>query len=368
MCERCNGAWSWYCHDCWDAWLLKALEQPLLRHAGYSGNTWTNYQGQRVHVLQIGLGTYGTFLHRDVSWMEALLAATSWRPLQPLKGIGVDPIHEAVGPFEKLAWQRWHEDSSLVSALLAAVAETSGNVSVHCLPYMARKQLRHEMQEGNIQLASQAKADRMLAYLENMASIDTPHPDAEEHIREVRQLTSTKMKLQESRRVPVYSFADLMAYYNSRGCEVLAIDAEGADCTILRSMISACEDEEKDIDWPWVIRFETLGHNDAKEERRTEEWMLCELQAKGYLLLAVDLDATLINVEAMRSMQQLSKWADKYFAVSCFECGEVALPSQCDFTEKNYMGRWQGHRWWCSDCCESWRRQKRVRADRHGVR
>ena len=61
-----------------------------------------DFQGQRLNVLQIGLGTYGTFLqnlaypdqaHMSIAW---LLKAVSDRS-NSLLGVGVEPVPEHIG-------------------------------------------------------------------------------------------------------------------------------------------------------------------------------------------------------------------------------------------------------------------------------
>ena len=165
MCECCQGAAEYqYCQRCRDEWTKSFLTQTLIIEP-YRGSCKCDYNGGVVHVLQIGLGTFGTFLHRDTYWINMLLEASSRLHDEALKGIGVDPVRESVGAFETLARSESH-----ISAVLGAVGEQSGSVSLHCLPYMARQNVRDEMARKNLNLIRQAECDMMLAYVDQASA------------------------------------------------------------------------------------------------------------------------------------------------------------------------------------------------------
>ena len=146
--EQCR--W-WYCDTCWYTWLgeqRKAfLDQPVRRPARYRGGPFRDFGGQSVHVMQIGLGTYGTFLQADVAWLRVLLKATSRCASQALRGIGVDPVEESVGPLESLALRK--STSLSASVVRGAVVESPerSEIRVFCLPRDARRTLRRKMEQ-----------------------------------------------------------------------------------------------------------------------------------------------------------------------------------------------------------------------------
>ena len=163
-------------------WTLKIcfLNQPVLKPEKYYGSTTCDdYGGKQLHVMQVGLGTFATFLHSDTYWMDVLLGASTQRKDEPLRGIGVDPVEESVGPFEHLSWRR---SERYVSAVLAAVGEQSGSVALYCLPYMARYKIRREMESKGFNWVKRAKVDRTMAYLENKSSVDLLHPDFKQKV------------------------------------------------------------------------------------------------------------------------------------------------------------------------------------------
>ena len=314
----------------------------------YSGHAVCDYEGKLVHVLQIGLGTFGTFLHGDADWMDVLLEASSRRPGDILKGIGVDPLEESVGPLEQLAIA---EKQHSVSVMLAAVGEESGAVKLFCVPYKVRLNMRQELEHKMPQdYLTRGRVDRNLAYLENMSSIGSPNPDMNATIAETYRLSQTNQELMEVRDVQLVTYADIIQKHNCPGCEVLIIDAEGSDCAILRSMIHTCTTLE-DAKWPWVIRFETLGHADFKERNRVEESTVQDLQSHGYLLVEVHWDATLVYGRPLCA--RLARWADKHFRLKCITCGSTFYPSSGTFAEdvgKGYS-QWGPQGWCCSECC-----------------
>ena len=62
----------------------------------------TDFRGQRLNVLQIGLGTYGTFLqnlaypdqaHMSIAWLLKAVSDQS----NSLLGVGVEPVPEHIG-------------------------------------------------------------------------------------------------------------------------------------------------------------------------------------------------------------------------------------------------------------------------------
>ena len=138
-CQSCLQT-KGYCKSCTSIWYL---EQPLTIPEAYSGHAVCDYEGKLVHVLQIGLGTFGTFLHGDADWMDVLLEASSRRPGDILKGIGVDPVEESAGPLQQLAMKK---EQNYVSIMLAAVGEEKGSVPLFCLPRTTRLEMRKELE------------------------------------------------------------------------------------------------------------------------------------------------------------------------------------------------------------------------------
>lgn len=354
----------WYCNQCWFEWTKYRketfLDKPLPTPVRHRNLTRLDFGGSIVHVVQIGLGTFGTFLHQDEQWVQIMLEATSWKGehAEQLRGIGVDPLEEAAGLSEQLALERGG-----AAVLLSAVAQTRGEVSLFCLRHGMRQKCRQWLQYTNEYVRSEVDAG--LAYLENMSSIETPHPDFMYNADKISKYVHCTDEFMEKRQVPVYTYKDILEMHNAAGCEVLIIDAEGADCAVLRSVIDACR--YQGVPWPRAIRFETREIADYKEWGSVEEQTVQELQKEGYLLLDVGGDATLVYAPAMEQSASLAQWADKWFTLCCYSCRWNAFPSSPSFAyvvgsgyaqwkgtwkdQKFFSREWDGACRWCCHWC-----------------
>ena len=330
------------------------LTDWLLSVTGLSGRLATkNFNGKSVHILQIGLGTFSTFLTpNDTRWMSILLQASTWRSSSgaALKAIGVDPLQESLSSHQYSALSRNMVRSSF---LLAAVGEVTGRATLNCLPNVTRSKIQEQCQNGDWWKRKQIS--RALEYLENMSSIGIPLPAYKNTIKEVAKLIHLPEPWLEKRVVPMLTFADVLRLHNTSGCEVLAIDAEGADCAILRSMLHCCRNKE--AFWPWVIRFETQQHADFKESTPAEEMLIKLLQTAGYLLVDAGNDAVLVHRPTLRRKPRLAKWADNYYWLQCCRCGWYLFPSSRN--ARNQLGKgytqWSFetyYRWSCQWCCK----------------
>ena len=267
--------------------------------------------------------------------MDTLLEATTVQYGESVTGVGVDPLEESAGTLEALALRQCPE----ASILLAAVGEISGTASLFCLPKGTRLYIRKKLRNQGANLRTKVYVDRRLAYLENMSCIGVPHPDFKVNLSKLRRAVVDSETLLEERFVKIYTFQEVLDLHNAHGCEVLIIDAEGADCAILRSMIVASS--SSGFVWPRVIRFETQGLADVVEHSRVEETIVISLQEENYLLLQVGLDVTLVHEPTLRNSAKLAKWADCHFTLKCYMCGWYELPSQPGFADA--VGRGFAH-------------------------
>lgn len=360
-----------YCTSCWQTWhdgwhKTLGMDEPLSLPQRYLGRAVHDFAGADVHIFQVGLGTYATFLQPNVRWLRILLQASTWLESEPLRGIGVDPLEESVGPLEELA-----VNEVGASVLLAALGKDGIQQSLFCLPRGARQHIRDLMVEHNEETWRRTDVDGSLAYLENMSSMGAPHPDFEYNAARVRRMArvGADFPLLEERKVPCHTFEGVLALHNARACEVLVVDAEGADCAILRNVIAACSTGR--VPWPRVIRFEIGPRGGAREEE--DEQMLCDLQREGYVLIDHSGDATLVHRQAMQACPALAMWADRKFTLRCYVCVWWTRPSSPSFPRdvgegssqwrgtagdrearlRRGWGRWPGSTWCCAQCVES---------------
>jgi len=363
--EKSAGSWDPYCKGCWRKWQdekkAEFLDLPLQEPKRYRGRAAQDFGGAKVHVLQIGMGTYGTFVEPSSQyWLQILLEACSKGCSENLRGIGVDPVEETLGPLEQVL--ALSQDKSKVSLLCGAAGETSGEQTFFCLKRGIRLKLRKTMKNHHSEYA-RVVVDMHLAYLENMSAIGDLHPDFKQNENKVKKSAGIDECLIEQRPIRIYTFEDILKMYNATGCEVLIIDAEGSDCAIIRSMINSCE--RGLLSWPQVIRFETRGSNHCSNEDgvcEEEEDVLLKLQQHAYLLVELWGDATLLHQPALSGCHRLAAWADTYFTVSCYVCSRELRPSSSSFATECGRGslQWRGTqrdqgtlRWCVGWCCSS---------------
>ena len=338
-----------YCAQCWEVWekhLRKVcLEETLLPPVDYIGNTVRDFKGEHVHILQIGLGTFGTFLEPDSSWLRILLQApiADERPLckENLHAIGVDCLEESASRHERLAkaMPTW-------SVLKAAVGSSEGSCALWCLPRGARLKVRKWMEQRGASFEIRADADYILAYMENMSNIgDTVHPDFKSQVLKLSQICDYKEALLEKREVECFTYDGVLRKHNASGCEILIVDAEGGDCAIVNGMIHACTMGL--TTWPTLVRYETRRENYDPYGSKEEEDLLRRLQGLDYMPLEVGADATLVYGPSVKRSAALGQWADYYYSLICYVCRERVVPSNPkDFSEAVGLGstQWRGTR------------------------
>ena len=94
--------------------------------------------------------------------------------------------------------------------MLGAVGDQTGNVSLWCLPYRARLNVRKELQHKGESWAIRAEVDWSMAYLENMSSVGMVNPDFDREIDKIKALCGTRTVLKEERLVPIYTFLEVL--------------------------------------------------------------------------------------------------------------------------------------------------------------
>ena len=126
----------------------------------------------------------------------------------------------------------------------------------------------------------------------------------------------------EYRDVDVWTWEQLEIACNFSGCEVLVLDTEGFDAQILRSIISHCQNDPRS--WPWIIKFESMGHCDQLEGFGAEWAVIRQLQAHGYKLVHYSWhDSHLILETMLRAKKKFRQW------VRCWKCDQCRV--RCQF-------------------------------------
>ena len=314
----------------------------------WGGGKMENFNGSCVHVLQIGLGTNGTFLQMDSTWIHSLLGATTQAPSEAFKGIGVEPMKEWINRLAEPA-----RKIGQVSLIWAAIGDTTGSTNLFGLPPYARRRLHEQMELNHVGAEARATILWNMDYLENMSRVDEPHPDFQYCVNQILEAIPSPLSfsLLVSRSVPCFTFEEIFKLTNASGCEILIIDAEGADSDILRSMIKACQ-KPGGIRWPRVISYETRGWGNTSSEPRKEEETLMMLQENQYLVVFAGGDTILLHDLTLKEYPVFAYWADKWFRLSCQKCGWTIWPSGTSFDKDSGQGssQWAQSKWTCNWC------------------
>jgi len=141
----------------------------------------SHFQGNRLNILQIGLGTCRTFLQNLTDWEQedegvTWLMDSASNKSRTLLGVGVEPVPEHV---EWLRQALQHlPNTSLVQA---AIGKRSQEVTVYTIT--------PEQYAECLKSADPAEEDavkRSVLYLRNMSSVGQVHPDFDWPTRDSR--------------------------------------------------------------------------------------------------------------------------------------------------------------------------------------
>jgi len=177
-----------------------------------------------------------------------------------------------------------------------------------------------------------------LLFLRNMSTINHEHRFFQEIAHNLKTNCNVDLELTQQ-HIDIWSYTRLATEFNFVGCEILMIDAEGYDASILRSVIQHCRQDQKA--WPHLIMFETMGHCDALEGPGTEWSVIAELKQEGYLLVSYSCANTyLVWADAFRQKQVLQDWASEWKCLNCSQDGR----NERVFPFVDHHGIWCGLR------------------------
>lgn len=287
----------------------------------------TDFNGERVHMVQIGLGNFKTFFQYltgneysyDLSW---LLWATGFKrraPIAKFKGVAVEPVKKLVKGLE--AYTAELKESALVQVAIGK--EEANDCPVYvvdlegCLAKVNGKRKKKRLR-------------RDLATLCNMSSVGGAHPEFEIHRQHLllRYGVEPEFTLEPT---DVWSYSHLSKALNFSGCQVLLIDAEGYDTSILRSLVEHCR--KVPAAWPGLIQFETMGHCDKREQCDAERLMRDTLVENGYTVICLGFyDTTLVRTELLaKEKHPVAEWANSWYCYECEEGSQFPLTELIDW-------------------------------------
>eukprot|EP00931_Biecheleriopsis_adriatica_P043712 TRINITY_DN24978_c0_g1_i2.p1 TRINITY_DN24978_c0_g1~~TRINITY_DN24978_c0_g1_i2.p1 ORF type:complete len:347 (-),score=55.70 TRINITY_DN24978_c0_g1_i2:61-1071(-) len=292
--------------------------------------------GYQAHFVQIGLGTNTTFVQnlagpaRD--WMPCidwLLSACSESRPDSVRGVAVEPVKEYAEAIRRLAAKHLHH----VVVLEAAIGEEDKcSVDLHVL-------------ESPQKLIAKAPKNQRrdlkwhLTFLENMSCVGSAHPEFSEIEAWIDDQYGLQAKM-APQSVKQLSWTSLVHTLKFCGCQVLLVDAEGHDASILRSMLEHCRGRPHEL--PELIQFETRGHCDSCEGGNSEWEIIESLEAAGYVLVAYSYNDThLVYGPALQREPRLRAWSESWVCDTCG--GQGCMPYA-----------WGRDGTWCKRCCDQW--------------
>ena len=292
---------------------------PLGRRSHHERDRWLhNYGGQKLHFVQIGLGTNTTFIQNLVgdstlwsSKVHFLFRQSSlWdQDLHFTRGIAVEPVLSLVEDLQPLASELPH-----VRLLQAAIGEEAAqDVPIFGLCNGMRADALRQ-----VSLEDLPKLTEELEYFRNMSCLEGAHSLIVDSAQRIEAKYNVKVGIDSLQTVDIWTWGELVEYFNFVGCEVVLIDAEGYDTKILRSLFSYCSDHPEH--WPDLIAFETMGHCDKCEGPGAEKAILDKFREGGYTVVSMsDYDSYLIKTTALDKEDRLQWWVNQWF---CDECQE----------------------------------------------
>ena len=209
-------------------------------------NPWKHFD-----FIEIGTSNFRTltqFLHGSDTTCILGHALLNWDRDQVL-GIAVDPVEHLLECLPVLPG---------VTKVPVAIADVDGEAEMH----FARS--------NALSLFPGAYSSWLSM---GTGKLWSPHP----HLLEWLQHDGIDYhSIAEVKRVPVWSFRTLAMKFHVQSVDILKVDCEGADCSILEGVLSYC-DENPDC-FPRILQFETneLTH------QSTIEWTIEQLKQRGY--------------------------------------------------------------------------------------
>ena len=258
--------------------------RPVARGMGTDRWSHPGFGGYVINVVQIGLGTHGTFIHnvcgkhhewdRNIHW---ILQCVSERQQAKITGIGVEPVGEHVRALQCTA-----KSAPGVALVCAAMGERNMHaVEVHTL---GRR--RHDQLLQQVPHAQREAFMKSLHYIRNMSCVGQVHPRLAEHQQWMQEEFGVWVDM-DREQTDVWTWAKLTQRLNFKSCEVLIVDAEGQDAAVLRSMLEHCRARQRSgsDEWPSVIQFKTMGHCDKREGVGAEKGVISDMVQEGYVLI-----------------------------------------------------------------------------------
>ena len=297
-----------------------------------------------MHVLQIGLGSFGT-VTQNLAEPNDAFPALSWLmeaatdQSTSMRVVGVEPV-----PEHAKAQQQFVKLLPNASIVCAAVSSESKDVTVHAVTAESYLSCLAEVSSTR-----RKEFAHLAEYVRNMSCVGKELPCFKNLIAALKEDFGVQLLI-EPIEAQSLSYDALCRLLNFHGVEVLAIDAEGHDCEILQSMIAHCR--RNPAEWPSVIQFETMGHND-NIGTCSESDMMRTLEEYGYRIAWIGQDTVMVHSDSLGPHRHLQPWLPSMNCNHCGVWGSAGFPfeyspdlsgSLCGICRQR-GSRWAGRGW-----------------------
>lgn len=230
-----------YCDDCWVSWSTFVTSVPRVVPESNSLEEAVRIDASlHYDFIEVGTSDWGTITQHcagDVTKGSGSGSdiRTSLEDLQQVRGIAIDVVGEYLAALPCLP---------RVIKVAAAMGEFSG-MSADVF-YVSLDNISKHM--GEFTAALHGYVDVMW-YAKSMSSVGKPHPQLEWLLRDIGRLD-----LLEMRKTKVLNWSTLCSCYGVDTVDVVQLDCEGMDCSIIRGLLAHCATHPKA--YPRVINFE----------------------------------------------------------------------------------------------------------------
>lgn len=260
-----------YCEDCWSSWRASVASVPrtLSEHTWSAEDRIPEPRERRTpgrghfDFIEVGTSDWCTisqYCAGDLdlgSWNGADIR-TSLDDLWEARGIAVEAVGEHLAALPQLP---------RVAHVEAAMGEFCGEAILY---HVSTENIAKHM--GEFYATLHREVDVMW-YAKSMSSVGKPHPELEHLLRSIGRLD-----LLEQRVIKVLSWGGLCALHGVETLDLVQLDCEGMDCSVLRGLLRHCK--EHPAAFPRRISFEANWLTEPQEVEET----LAALLASGYRL------------------------------------------------------------------------------------
>lgn len=254
-----------YCMCCW----CKAIDMHAdIQHPASDEESWS--WKNHYDFIEVGTSDWGTITQYCAGCdadVASLLGEQIESPLVDLyfaRGLAVEPVGAYLDALPSLP---------NVTKVQCAMGEVSGKDMLYGVSSENVRRHQGQYQAALPGAVPEGTKIDVMWYAVSLSSVGHPHPKLEPMLEEIE-----RKDLLESWPVEVLDWSSLCRRHTVESVDIVQIDCEGRDCSIVHSLLSHCE--KHPLAYPRVIMFEANDLTDAAEIQSTVDSLI----AHGYNL------------------------------------------------------------------------------------